>query len=151
MSGNNYIRDVQNISGYENGSLIGKNTYVDYENEDKIQEFYRIRCFEMEVFFGSFSTAFIFLSGFALSVIIAMQMCDCKKPKEALFLTCVLPFLIPTFPILLVLVKLISLFHHQKEWKKLDDLLTFCQVHFGSFRQCGLQIFVILLTKNANR
>jgi hypothetical protein len=68
-----------------------------------------------------------------------------------MLLTLALPFLIPTFPIVLILVKIISLFHHQEEWKKVNNLVTFCQGKFGSFRQLGLQIFVIFLTVNTTR
>ena len=50
--------------------LIGKNTYVDYENDNQTEETFRIECDEKDVFFGSFVTAFIFVPGLALSVIL---------------------------------------------------------------------------------
>ena len=83
--------------------------------------------------------------------LLATQLCNCQKPKEVMLLTLALPFLIPTFPIVFILVKIISLFHHQEEWMKLNNLVTFCQAKFGSFRQLGLQIFVIFLTHNTTR
>ena len=83
--------------------------------------------------------------------LLATQLCNCQKPKEVMMLTLALPFLIPTFPIVFILVKIISLFHHQEEWKKLNNLVTFCQAKFGSFRQLGLQIFVIFLKVNTTR
>jgi len=157
LFGNDYIRNVKNRTEYENNEkctdfkLIGKNTYVDYENDNQTEETFRIECDEKDVFFGSFVTAFIFVPGLALSVILATQLCNCQKPKEVMLLTLALPFLIPTFPIVFILVKIISLFHHQEEWKKLNNLVTSCQGQFGSFRQLGLHIFVIFLTVNTTR
>ena len=124
---------------------------LDYENANKTEEFFRIQCFEKSIFFGSFVTAFIFVPGVALSVILAMQLCNCKNPKELVVLILVLPLLIPIFPILLIMVKIISLFHHAEEWKKLNNLVTFCQGQFGAFRELGLQIFIILITENQTR
>merc|ERR1711935_250587 len=73
------------------------------------------------------------------------------QPLFFLLVLACLPFLIPTFPIVFILVKIISLFHHQEEWKKLNNLVTSCQGQFGSFRQLGLHIFVIFLTVNTTR
>ena len=146
-----YIPLRNDRSSYENCTVIGKNSYIDYENANETKEFFRINCFEKDIFFGSVVTAFIFLPGLALSVILATQLCNCKKPKELILLICILPFLIPTFPILLILVKILSLFHQAEEWKKLNNLVTVCHGQFQSFRQMGLQIFVILITANQTR
>ena len=51
--------------------------------------------------------------------------------------------LIPAFPVLLLLVKLISIFHKGDEWKKLNDLMTLCEGQLESYLQVGLQSYII--------
>ena len=53
--------------------------------------------------------------------------------------------LIPIFPLLLLLVKMVSVFHHGTEWKKLNDLLTFCEGQLESSLQVGLQFYILTL------
>ena len=51
--------------------------------------------------------------------------------------------LIPAFPVLLLLVKLISIFHKGDEWKKLNDLMTLCEGQLESYLQVGLQTYIV--------
>ena len=62
--------DYENNEKCSDFNLIGKNIYVDYENNNQTEETFRIECEEKDVFFGSFVTAFIFVPGLALSVIL---------------------------------------------------------------------------------
>merc|ERR1719464_2048707 len=50
---------------------------------------------------------------------------------------------IPAFPILLLVVKFISIFHNGSEWKKLNDLMTLCEGQLESYLQVGLQTYII--------
>ena len=62
--------EYENNEKCQDFKLIGMNTYVDYENDNQTEVTFRIECEEKDVFFGSFVTAFIFVPGLALSVIL---------------------------------------------------------------------------------
>ena len=62
--------DYENNEKCADFDLIGRNTYIDYENDNQTEETFRIECEEKDVFFGSFVTIFIFVPGLALSVIL---------------------------------------------------------------------------------
>ena len=62
--------EYENNEKCQDFKLIGRITYVDYENDDQTEKTFRIECEEKDVFFGSFVTAFIFVPGLALSVIL---------------------------------------------------------------------------------
>ena len=51
---------------------------------------------------------------------------------------------IPIFPIFLLFVKVVSIIHHGKEWKKLKVILTYYEGQFESFLGFGLQTYIIL-------
>ena len=65
---------LSNRTAYEdctNFDLIGKNTYIDYENDDKIEETFIVSCYEKEeAFIAFFGIFLIFVPGLALSVIL---------------------------------------------------------------------------------
>ena len=56
---------------------------------------------------------------------------------------CLIPLaivlLIPAFPVLTLMVKLISLFHDGKEWNKLKILMTVCELWFEKYFEFNLQ------------
>ena len=51
---------------------------------------------------------------------------------------------IPIFPIVLILVKAVSIFHHGKEWKQLKAIFTYYEGQFESFFGFGLQTYILL-------
>ena len=59
--------------------------------------------------------------------------------------------LIPSFPVLLLVVKFISIFHNGVEWKKLDDLMTLCEGQLESYLQLGLQTYIICVRADRQR
>jgi hypothetical protein len=59
--------------------------------------------------------------------------------------------LIPSFPILLLVVKFVSIFHNGSEWKKLDDLMTLCEGQLESYLQAGLQTYIICVRADRQR
>ena len=51
--------------------------------------------------------------------------------------------LIPAFPVVLLIVKFLSIFHNGDEWKKLNDFMTLCEGQVESYLQVGLQSYII--------
>ena len=54
------------------------------------------------------------------------------------------PILILLFPLLRVLIMIVSLVNTGKEWKKFSAFIKAYEGHFESFFQCVLQFYIIL-------
>jgi len=51
---------------------------------------------------------------------------------------------IPTFPIILLSIKFISIFNHGSEWKKINDVVSMFEGQVEAYLQVGLQCYIII-------
>ena len=89
--------------------------------------------------------SFIFLPGIVFGALVGYGLYQQPEEKDKFtYLKMLLtPLLIPLFPLLFILVKLVSIIHHGEEWKKLDDLVTLCEGQIESSLQTALQTYII--------
>jgi hypothetical protein len=89
--------------------------------------------------------SFIFLPGLVFGALVGYGLY--KQPEEkdifTVFKMSLTPLLIPLFPFLFILVKLVSIVHHGEKWKKLDELFTLCEGQIESSLQTALQTYII--------
>ena len=85
---------------------------------------------------------FVLLPGAAFSALNAIKL---KQAKSTLFWLFLLlsPLTTVLFPLLLISVKIICLFHNGAELTRLNNILTFAEGQIESFCQLGLQIYII--------
>ena len=103
-------------------------------------------CFEIDIQWGRMTLSFIFLPGLVFGALVGYGLY--KQPADEKDIFTVLkmlltPLLIPLFPILFILVKFVSIFHHGEKWKKLDELFTLCEGQIESSLQTALQTYII--------
>ena len=103
-------------------------------------------CFEIDIQWGRMTLSFIFLPGLVFGALVVYGLY--KQPADEKDIFTVLkmlltPLLIPLFPILFILVKFVSIFHHGEKWKKLDELFTLCEGQIESSLQTALQTYII--------
>ena len=106
-------------------------------------------CFEIDIQWGRMTLSFIFLPGVVFGTLVAYGLY--KQPAEEkdifyVFKMLLTPLLIPLFPFLFILVKLVSIVHHGphgEKWKKLDELFTLCEGQIESSLQTALQTYII--------
>ena len=103
---------------------------------------FRYSCFEYDVFWGLLAILFVLLPGAAFSALNAIKL---RKAKNSLFWLFLLmsPLTTVLFPLLLISVKIICLFHNGAELTRLNNVLTFAEGQFESFCQLGLQLYII--------
>ena len=105
----------------------------------------QIVCFEIDIQWGRMTLSFIFLPGVVFGALVVYGLY--KQPEEKDIFTVLkmllTPLLIPLFPFLFILVKLVSIVHHGEKWKKLDELFTLCEGQIESSLQTALQTYII--------
>ena len=103
---------------------------------------FRFSCFEYDVFWGLLAILFVLLPGAAFSALNAIKL---KQAKSTLFWLFLLlsPLTTVLFPLLLISVKILCLFHNGAELTRLNNILTFAEGQIESFCQLGLQIYII--------
>ena len=104
---------------------------------------YQYDCTEKDFWWGVLKTVFIFLPGPMLVVKkrnIGWQWLNLGESWQLLILKWLLA---PFFPLVLLLVKLGSLFNNGEEWQKLDKALTMIGNDVVRFAQLVLQLYVI--------
>ena len=101
---------------------------------------FRYSCTEYDPFWGWLAFAFIFLPGVVFSYMTAQKLR--KSPYFWIFL-CFTPLTTMIFPFLLILVKILVLFHNGPELNRLNDCLTFAEGQIESVCQLGLQLYII--------
>ena len=122
---------------------IATNIYIDHRNENDTIKSFQYDCFEKDPFWGAWTLSFMFTPGFPLFMLIADNLKQTGAKK--ILVTMLMLLLIPLFPVLLIVVKFLAIFHHGKELKKLDAMMTLCEGQFESFFQVGLQTYIIFL------
>ena len=150
IGGTNYTKNVENQSDpvVENCTLVGKTFHVSYQSEIETEEIttYEYDCFEEDPYWGGFTLSFMFVPGFFLWISISLSLGRSGLCTSNWILICSIismMALIPAFPVLLLLVKFLSIFHQGNEWKKLNDLMTLCEGQLESYLQVGLQTYII--------
>jgi hypothetical protein len=103
---------------------------------------FRFSCFEYDVFWGLLAILFVLLPGAAFSALNAIKLRQAKSSLFWLFLL-MSPLTTVLFPLLLISVKIICLFHNGAELTRLNNVLTFAEGQFESFCQLGLQLYII--------
>ena len=103
-------------------------------------------CFEIDIQWGRMTLSFIFMPGLVFGALVVYGLY--KQPADEKDIFTVLkmlltPLLIPLFPILFILVKLVSVVHHGEKWKKLNELFTLCEGQIESSLQTALQTYII--------
>ena len=158
--GTYYWKNVENKSDLAVSSpdcdLIGEyyKSYYDFtgKEENTTQTLFRYSCFEQDIVWGRITIGFIFTPGFMLIgpvLLYLMSLCKRRtlpiKTMTLLFGILVLsPILILLFPLLRVLIMMVSLVNTGKEWKKFSAFIKAYEGHFESFFQCVLQFYIIL-------
>ena len=72
--------------------------------------------------------------------------------KKRVLVAILMLFLIPLFPVLLLLVKFVAIFHQRKEWKKLSNMMTLCEgsvnllIFFVEMGRIGCAIYIVKWT-----
>ena len=103
---------------------------------------FRFSCFEYDVFWGLLAILFVLLPGAAFSALNAIKLRQAKSSLFWLFLL-MSPLTTVLFPLLLISVKILCLFHNGAELTRLNNILTFAEGQIESFCQLGLQIYII--------
>jgi hypothetical protein len=104
--------------------------------EDSI--YYNYYCVEYDPVFAWFTLAFIFLPGSLLGI---SQIVETRKGKLLVFVCS--PLFVVSWPFLLILSKLVAIFHHGKEFKKMCNVLSVFEGQYEAGPQLCLQIFII--------
>ena len=150
IGGTIYTKNVENQSDpvVENCTLVRKIFHVSEIETEQITT-YVYDCFEEDPYWGGFTLAFIFVPGLFLWIYFSFRL-GRNLYGDSWFDNCILiggiismMALIPAFPVLLLLVKFISIFHKGDEWKKLNDLMTLCEGQLEAYLQVGLQTYII--------
>ena len=102
----------------------------------------RFSCFEYDVFWGWLAILFVLLPGAAFSALNAIKLRQAKSSLFWLFLL-MSPLTTVLFPLLLISVKILCLFHNGPELTRLNNILTFAEGQIESFCQLGLQLYII--------
>jgi hypothetical protein len=158
--GTDYVKNVEDKNDLAVNSsdctLIGEysKSYYDFtgQEDNTTQKLYRYDCFEKDIVWGRITIGFIFTPGFMLIgpvLLYLMSLCKRRtlviKTMTLLFGILVLsPILILLFPLLRVLIMIISLVNTGKEWRKFSAFIKVYEGHFESFFQCVLQFYIIL-------
>ena len=103
---------------------------------------FRFSCFEYDVFWGLLAILFVLLPGAAFSALNTIKLRQAKSSLFWLFLL-MSPLTTVLFPLLLISVKILCLFHNGAELTRLNNILTFAEGQIESFCQLGLQIYII--------
>ena len=158
IGGTNYTKIVKNQSDtvVENCTLVGKTFHVSYKSEIETEEIttYEYDCFEEDPYWGGFTLCFMFVPGFSLWIFISLSLGHsglCTSNWVLISSIISMMALIPAFPVLLLLVKFLSIFHKGDEWKKLDDLMSLCEGQLESYLQVGLQSYIICVRADRQR
>ena len=115
---------------------------------------YEYDCFEEDPYWGGFTLCFMFVPGFFLWMFISLSLSRSGlcTGNWILFGSIIsMMAFIPAFPVLLLLVKFLSIFHQGNEWKKLNDLMTLCEGQLESYLQLGLQSYIICVIADRQR
>ena len=107
--------------------------------------FEEVSCFEIDQIWGWLTFSFILLPGFGLTLNIAIWINHHTKGNKgwALILL-ILPFACALFPVLLVVVKIITLVNPGSEWEKVVSSITAIEGRWESSFQMLLTLFIIL-------
>ena len=124
---------------------FGHQTYVDI-GENVTTEYFRYDCKEDDPVWGSWVTTFIFLPGvffwgYTAYHLMKKQLC---RPLLNLCLPLLLLPLIPSFPIILLVVKFLAIFYQGTQMNRLKNFVSLCQGQIESTLQLGLQLYIIL-------
>ena len=160
IQGTDYLKNVErkNDSAVNSSdcTLIGEYTksYYDFtgQEDNTTQKLYRYDCFEKDIVWGRITIGFIFTPGFMLIGPVLLYLMSLSKKRKVPIKTMTLlfgilvlsPILILLFPLLRVLIMIISLVNTGKEWKKFSAFIKVYEGHFESFFQCVLQFYIIL-------
>ena len=118
---------------------------------------YEYDCFEDDPYWGQFTISFMFVPGFFLWIFLSFSLGrilygkSCKSNCILIGGIISMTALIPAFPVVLLLVKFLSIFHKGDEWKKLNDLMTLCEGQLESYLQVGLQSYIICVRADRQR
>ena len=107
---------------------------------------FRFDCIEVHQIWGSLVTTFIFLPGVLFWSMTAYQLRkkNLCRPLLNLCLPLLLLPLIPSFPIILLLVKFLAIFNQGTQMNRLKNLVSLFEGQIESFLQLGLQLYIIL-------
>ena len=107
---------------------------------------FRLDCYEEDLIWGSLVTTFIFLPGVLFWSLTAYQLRkkNLCRPLLNLCLPLLLIPLIPSFPIILLVVKFLAIFNQGTQMNRLKNLVSLCEGQIESFLQLALQLYIIL-------
>ena len=107
---------------------------------------FRFHCYEEDTIWGSLVTTFIFLPGvfFWSYTAYHLRRKNLCRPLLNLCLPLLLLPLIPSFPIILLVVKFLAIFNQGTQMNRLKNLVSLCEGQIESFLQLGLQLYIIL-------
>ena len=107
---------------------------------------FRFDCYEDDPIWGSLVTTFIFLPGVLFWSLTAyhLRKKNLCLPLLNLCLPILLLPLIPSFPIILLLVKFLAIFNQGTQMNRLKNFVSLCEGQIESFLQLGLQLYIIL-------
>lgn len=113
------------------------------KRNNQTSEVFDYLCFEKDIYWGSLTLAFIYLSGLALFIRLVLTK-EARKNLCSIFLTILAALF---FPLTLLVVKIVSLIQFGEEWKRFASLVTICEGQVESFFQAILQLYIIYGTK----
>ena len=162
--GNYYIKHIHNMSEFDKDSCTHVGTYIRYRNPEKLNisedisnsrfltdleipevVFEEVSCFEVDPTWGWLTFSFILLPGFGLTLNIAILINHHTSGKKGwALIPLIMPFACALFPVLLVVVKIITLVNPGSEWEKVVNSITAIEGRWESSFQLILTLFIIL-------
>ena len=141
IQGTNYTKHVKNLSDpafHQNCIHVGR--FTTFQPEPVI-EYEEISCFEKDPIWGILTVFLIFWPGIQFACNVDCVLSEAGVKKSNAFLLSIL--WLPTFPVVLLLVKLVGLINPGPEWKKMNIRLTSIEGDVESSFQLLLTFFVI--------
>ena len=136
ISGTDYMKRVTNISHPENENCTPIGYYNKFTSDgESVTEYYEVSCHEEDPIWGYLTLSLIFLPGLQASIRLN------GKGRYSCLLLIFATFL---FPVMMVAVKVFSLFNPGSEMEKLTDQMTGMEGSFESTFQFLLTLFIIL-------
>ena len=117
-----------------------------FYKEDYGDTQFEFNCFETYPISGVITTSLIFLPGVPFSIMFSYSLR--KSPCKACL---AFFFTLPFFPVILCIVKLISLFQHGAEWQRIEKLVTACETQIESLLQAAFQFYLYYLLQKLGR
>ena len=147
ISGANYTKWVKNLSDPANhNDCVHTGRFTSFNPAPHI-EFEQILCFEQDPMWGQATIGFLLLPGFFFASEVSTIICDHRGKTSDLYhslLTVCLAFPCRIiFPLVLILVKVVSLINPGPEWKRVNARITWLESSWESAFQTILTLFII--------